>query len=206
MSKTTLPVAGALCALTLVAAPALAGVALVQPDSATATSTFSGSYDIGNTIDGSGLPANFTLTDAHATYVQNNHWTTANGDTIGESATFFFNTPQTFAAFHMWNHRSNGVAANPNYEVTLFDLILRDSASNTLLALTSVAALPDVAVAQTFTFAETSNISSVQFIVRATANNNSSPYTGLAEVAFSVPAPGALATLSLAALAARRRR
>lgn len=197
-----------LTALTLVAAaaPALAGGTLVQPDSATATSTFSVLYDIGNTIDGSGLPVNFTLADAHATYTTNNHWTTASGSTIGVSATFFFNTPQTLAFFHMWNHRSNGIAANPHYEVTLFDLILRDSASNTLLSLTNVTALDNVATAQTFAFAETADISSVQFIVRGTANNNSSPFTGLAEVAFSVPSPGALALIGMGLLPALRRR
>ncbi|HYF15708.1 MAG TPA: hypothetical protein VD971_11625 [Phycisphaerales bacterium] len=196
-----------ICALSCVGlAASAASASLIRPDSATATSTFSGLYDIGNTIDGSGLPANFTPADAHATYTTNNHWTTANGDTIGESATFYFNTPQTLGVFHMWNHRSNGIAANPHYEVTLFDLILRDSASNVLLSLTNVVAQPDVAVAQNFSFAQTANVSSVQLVVRATANNNSSPYTGLAEVAFSVPAPGAAALLALAGLTAARRR
>lgn len=193
-------------AVTACALSATASGTLIVPDSAIATSTFSASYDIGNTIDGSGLPLNFTLADAHATYVQNNHWTTAANRTIGESATFFFTTRQSLAYFHMWNHRSDGVASNPNYDVTLFDLILRDSANNVLHSMNWVSALPNVATAQTFAFTHTDNVSSVEFIVRATENNNVSPYTGLAEVRFSVPAPGMMSVAFIGLMAARRRR
>ncbi|HZW06226.1 MAG TPA: GC-type dockerin domain-anchored protein [Phycisphaerales bacterium] len=164
-----------------------AAAQLIQPDSATATSEFNASYDIGNAIDGSGLPANFTLADPHANYTTNNHWTTRNGETIGESATFTFNNPQTLGVFHMWNHRSNGVASNQFYEPVLFDLELFDGANGagaSLLQLTSVAAVPNFASAQSFPFTVTANVRSVRFTVRATENNNTSPYTGLAEARF----------------------
>jgi hypothetical protein len=172
----------------LSACPARPAVAqLITPDSATATSEFSGSYVIGNTINGSGLPANFTLADAHATYAAGNHWTTQSGRTIGESATFTFNVSQTLGVFHMWNHRSNGIANNANYEPVLFDLELFGGPGGTgssLLLLTNVASQPNVAVAQSFPFVVTAGVRSARFTVRATENGNVSPYTGLAEVRF----------------------
>ena len=166
----------------------IAQAQLIRPNSATATSEFSALYDIGNVIDGSGLPANFTPADAHANYTTNNHWTTRSGQTIGQSATFTFDTSQTIGGFYMWNHRSNGIAANSFYEVVRFDLVLRDGpngSGNVLANLTNIDALPNVAVAQTFAFDPRSNVRSIQFIVRATENNNASPFTGLAEVAFT---------------------
>ncbi len=146
------------CVAVTVAATVFAGVAhgrLFQPDSATATSTFSGSYDIGNTIDGSGLPLNFGPGDGHATYVTNNHWTTAAGalNAGNAAASFFFDAPVTIGTFHMWNHRSNGVAADPGYAVTLFNLRLFDAANNELFSLLNQSATPNVAVAQSFAFA-----------------------------------------------------
>ena len=57
------------------------GQTLLTPASATASTEYSSLYDIGNTIDGSGLPGGFGLTDVHADYATNNHWTT-NGDTV----------------------------------------------------------------------------------------------------------------------------
>jgi hypothetical protein len=71
--------------------------AMVRPDSATAGSTFSGLYDIGNAIDGSGLPVGFTPADAHADYAVNNHWTTTSGavqaGTAWASFFFYYTTP-----------------------------------------------------------------------------------------------------------------
>ena len=176
--------------------PVVAGAQLIRPTSATATSQFSGLYDIGNTIDGSGLPANFTLSDGHANYTTNNHWTTALNQTVGMSATFSFATPQTLTRFYMWNHRSNGIASNSSYAVTRFDLILRDAGGSTLLALTDLTAVGGTAFAQTFCFPQTAGVSSAQFIVRATQNNNVSPYTGLAEVAFGFVNPCSSADVS----------
>jgi hypothetical protein len=158
-----------------------------RPNSATATSEFSASYDIGNAIDGSGLPANFGPNDAHATYTTNNHWTTRANQTIGQSATFTFAAARPVGGFYMWNHRSNGIASNSFYAVTRFDLVFRDGPGGTgtvLQSLNGLTALGNIAAAQTFAFPVVANVRSVQFIVRATANNNSSPYTGLAEVGF----------------------
>ncbi|MBS0195935.1 MAG: hypothetical protein JSR77_04175 [Planctomycetes bacterium] len=158
---------------------------LIRPDSATATSEFSGSYLVTNAINGSGLPPGFTPESEHATYVAGNHWTTRSGQTIGQSATFSFATPKTLGGFHMWGHRSNGVASNPYYAVTRFDLVLRDGAGSVLATHANLVGVPGVLSAQTYAFDMIAGVRSVQFIVRATNNNNASPYTGLAEVAFA---------------------
>ena len=140
---------------------------LIRPDSATAESEFSGSYDIGNAIDGSGLPEDFTPADPHATYVPNNHWTTrANAIPNGTAnATFFFDEPQDLGRFYMWNHRSNGVASDSFYEVMLFDLTFRDSDGAELYSMLDVAAVGETAVAQTFCFPEVIGVSSVELRV-----------------------------------------
>jgi hypothetical protein len=186
-----------LAALTATALlPALAHAqAFIRADSATATSVFSGSYVAANAINGSGMPAGFTPASPHATYVAGNHWTTRSGDTIGESATFSFNVPQSLGGFHMWAHRSNNIATNPHYAVTLFDLVLRDAGGTVLANLTGLTGVPNIQTAQTYGFNIVSNVSSVEFIVRATANNNSSPFTGLAEVAFADCIPASVAAL-----------
>ncbi len=177
----------------IVLAPATAGAALVQPDTASASSAFSGSYVPQNTINGSGLPAGFTPADAHANYGGGNHWTTSGAAPTDQFITWGFDAPVTLGGIHIWNHRSNVIAANPGYEPVLFDLTLFDSASNVLLYWDDVALLPDTAVAQTFGFGGLiANVSSVRFDVEATQSSTS--YTGLAEVAFStsaVPVPGA---------------
>ncbi len=157
---------------------------VIRPNGATATSEFSGSYLVTNAINGTGLPANFSLSDAHATYAPGNHWTTQANRTIGESATFTFNQPVSVGGFHMWAHRSNGVASNPYYAVTRFDLVLRDGAGATLAQHLGLVGVPNVPTAQSYAFNIVDNVRSIQFIVRATNNNNVSPYTGLAEVAF----------------------
>jgi hypothetical protein len=182
MMITLRSVCAAALALTILAGAAEAQI--IRPDSATATTQFSSGYVIANAINGTGLPANFSPADAHETYAFGNHWTTANGRTIGESATFNFNTPQTLGGFYMWQHRSNGVASNPYYAVVRFDLVLRDGGGAVLATFPNLTALPNIATAQTIPFAVTSGVRSVQFIVRETQNNNVSPYTGLAEVAF----------------------
>lgn len=181
-------------------------VELFQPDSAVTGSSFSSAYAIENAINGSGLPAGFGPDDPHATYVQGNHWTTASGAlAAGDAwATFFFDAPVTVGTFFLWNHRSDGVAADPNYEVTLFDLVLRDAGGSVLAEFRGLDALPDTAVAQAYAFAPVGGVASVDFIIRANAGSS---YTGVAEVAFAaVPAPGTLALLATGAVAARRRR
>ncbi|MGH7131017.1 MAG: GC-type dockerin domain-anchored protein [Phycisphaerales bacterium] len=167
--------------------PLAASAQLIRPDSATATSEFSGSYVIANTINGSGLPAGFTLASTHATYAVNNHWTTVANHTLGESATFTFNAPQAIGVFHYWPHRSNGIAANPNYEATLYDLTFYDGPNGTGTTLAAYTNLPgavdrDTVYSQPIT--ALTAVRSVRYTIRQTQNNNASPYTGLAEVAF----------------------
>ncbi len=173
---------------------------LIRPTSATAGSTFSSLYDIGNAIDGSGMPASFTLDSLHGTYTVNNHWTTQFG-AIGAGtawAEFFFDTPQTLGQFHLWNHRSNGVASNANYAVTQFDLELRSATGAPLLTLTDVAAAGVPAGSytggvQTFSFAATEGVSSVWFRIDRNVQfdlfGGDGVYTGVAEVAFGAPVP-----------------
>lgn len=219
----TLPFA-AVTAAAVAVMPALADPsALIRADSAIAGSQFSGSYDIGNAIDGSGLPADFGLDDLHGNYAANNHWTTASG-AIGAGtawAEFFFDSPQTLGQFHLWNHRSNGVASNGHYAVTQFDLQLRDAQGNALLTLLDVPAAGTVAgsydgAVQSFSFAATAGVSSVWFNidrnVRIDLFGGTGVYTGVAEVAFGapIPEPGSVALMTLGLLAIgvqlRRRR
>ncbi|MFI4853622.1 MAG: hypothetical protein ACIAQF_01430 [Phycisphaerales bacterium JB065] len=186
MRPTTLT-AIVLSAATLAVAAA-SNTSLIRPDSATAQSEFNGSYDIGNAIDGSGLPEDFTPADPHETYVVNNHWTTRSGAIAAETAraTFFFDTAQDLGRFYMWNHRSNNIASDPFYEVIRFDLIFRDADGVELYAMTDVPAVGETAVAQTFCFPEVQGVRSVEFII---LENQGSIYTGLAEVAFGDASP-----------------
>lgn len=160
-------------------------VPLFQPDSATAGSEFSGAYVITNTINGSAMPVNFCPASAHGTYLANNHWTTKSGALQQGTAfaNFFFDEDQTIGTFLMWNHRSNGVASDPGYAVTLFDLRLYDADDIVLLELLDTPATPNVAISQAYRFGPIEGVRRVEFIV--VANNGSPQYTGLAEVAFS---------------------
>ena len=195
------------CAVALGASPATA--AMFSPDSAEAGSEFSGNYLIDFAIDGSGLPDPFTASDEHSTYVQRNHWTTRSGALAAGNAwaDFFFDAPQTIGTFYMWNHRSDGVAADGGYAVTRFNLELFDGADNSLGGLTNRSATPGVFTAQAFGFAAIDNVSRVRLTI---LDNNGSPrYTGVGEVAFddlTVPAPGGAIALGLAGLGAVRRR
>lgn len=199
--------------------PTLASANLIRPDAAVAGSEFSAAYDIGNAIDGSGLPAGFGLDDLHATYTTNNHWTTANGAIAAGLAwaEFSFDELQTIGQFHLWNHRSNGVASNPYYAVTQFDLVFKDAAGEVLVSLDDLSAVGGLGTgaAQTFAFAPVSGVKTVRLVIDA----NSTPqgwtgvnYTGVAEVAFSAtspvpePATALMAAGGLVALLLRRRR
>lgn len=198
--------------------PTMAQANLIRPDSAVAGSTFSSSYDIGNAIDGSGLPAGFTSADLHGTYTTNNHWTTKNGAiAAGEAwAEFSFAELQTIGQFHLWNHRSNGVASNAYYAVTQFDLVFKDADGAVILSLDDLTALGGLGTGavQTFTFVPVSGVKTVRLVIDA----NSTPagwtgvnYTGVAEVAFDTtspvpePATALMALAGLATLVARRR-
>lgn len=192
--------------LAMVGAPGAIGATLFQPDSATATSEHSPSFDIGNVINGSGLPANFGPNDPHNNYAINNHWTTAENEVAGVSATFFFQSEVTIGSFYMWNHRSNSIASNIYYAVTDFDLILRNADGDPLLTLPNLTALSDVAVAQTYSFQSVTGVRSVDFVIngnRGLAEGINPNFTGLAEVAFSavgIPEPSGLVVAALALL------
>lgn len=201
MLPLTLPV------LALLASSLPVSAALIQPDTATASSAyFDGHYEPEFTIDGSGMPANFTPADAHAPYGQDNHWTSDNSTIPSQQwIRWGFTTPQTLGAMYIWNHRSNG-----NYAVTSFDLTILDSANNVLLFSNDVA-LAGLATAQTFNFGPLAGISAVLFEIE---QNQGSNFTGLAEVAFETavitqapePATLALAGLGLLGIGLARRR
>lgn len=207
-------------AVTMLSRPnSVEGQPIFRPDAAIAGSQFSGAYDIGNVIDGSGLPEGFDLDDSHATYVENNHWTTATGAIESNSAwaTFFFDSPVALTHFHMWNHMSNGVASNGGYGVTSFDLFLRDVSGANLFSLLDQTAIGTMAYGrvQSYQFGRVTGVSEVHFRIRANVGGQSAGerYTGLAEVAFSdapavaVPEPSiaVLVAAGLLALAARGR-
>lgn len=200
--------------LTIVSLLALASASqalMFQPDSATALSQFSGGYDIGNAIDGSGLPLGFGPSSVHATYASGNHWTTAsNAINNGTAkATFAFNNDVTIGTFYMWNHLSNGVASNSLYAVTLFDLVLKDSGNNVLYSILNQSALPNVHTAQSFGFAPVSGVRTVEFSILANGQPTNNSYTGVAEVAFdteSVPEPTVMGILGLGLVGLVKRR
>lgn len=188
----------------------LATAQLIQPDSATASSEFSGAYLITNTINGSGLPAGFGPDAVHNTYLQNNHWTTRSGALQNNNAfaNFFFDDPTTIGTMYLWNHLSNGVAADPGYAVTLFDLRYYGAGDVVLFeSLDTVAnpVWPPDGKSQAFDFPMTDGVVRVEFVIRA--NRGSPQYTGFAEIAFSpIPAPGTAAVLGCIGFAAARRR
>jgi hypothetical protein len=175
---------GAVAALAVLAGGG-AQAAIITPDTAVANSQFAGGYNAENTINGTGL-SGFGATDAHAAYAPGNHWTTGTlANAIGASITWGFNSAVSLSDIYIWNHQSNGgLAANPGYDVTLFDLVLRDAGGSALATFSNIALAPDTATRQTFSFGSTiSNVRSASFTVRGT-QNPSTPFTGLAEVRF----------------------
>ena len=195
-------------AVTLFAAADAASAGLVRPDTAVASSAFNtSSYAAANTINGSGLPADFTAADAHDPYSAaggGNHWTTSSSDS-DRFITWSFDTPVDLAAMVVWNHQSNGgLASNGGYDVTLFDLTV---VGDTTLTLTDVSLEPDTATGQTVDFGGlVTGVTSVTFDIEET-QLPTTPFTGLAEVAFAVPEPGtAAAALVLCGPLLTRRR
>ena len=162
-----------------------ANAAVIKPDTAVASSVFSGGYVADNTINGTGLTGTgINPAEAHADYAFGNHWTTANGtDPVDAFITWGFNVGQTLGGIYIWNHRSNdpGHASNPGYEPTLFDLTVTHFGGS--LVLNDVSIAPDTATAQGFGFGSVlTGVTSVRFDVEAV--QSSPTFTGLAEVAF----------------------
>lgn len=177
-------------AVALAAIGASSEASIIRANTATASSSFSANYVPTNTINGSGLNSQGCPGGEHAAYTVGNHWTTANGtNPIGQFITWGFNTPQTLSGVHIWNHQSSaGHAANPFYDVTLFDLEVRDSANAVIYFVTNQPMLPDTATSQYFGFESVlSDVKSVKFTVKQT--QGSTTYTGLAEVLFESPLP-----------------
>lgn len=180
---------------------------MITPDSATAMSTFNANYDIGNAIDGSGLPAGFTPADSHADYAAGNHWTTATGAVAAGTAkaSLFFDNPTDIGGLYLWNHRSNVISVNPDYDVRGFDLIFRDGAGVEIGSALGLEAQENIASGQTFVFPIVSGVRQVDFIINSTWG--STTYTGFAEIRFdTVPAPGTIAVGVLGLVAGVRRR
>lgn len=199
----------------------LVGIATVSnaqfftADSAVAGSEFSSNYRIANAINGSGLTPGFGLTTPHAVYSSasgGNHWTTlANAINNGTAwAEFSFTTAKTVGSFHMWNHQSNGgLASNPDYDVTKFNLKLYDSSNALVFSLLNATAQENITTAQSYAFSPVADVKKVRFEILANARPNNDSYTGLGEVLFSsqaVPEPATMAALGLGALAVMRRR
>ncbi len=169
---------------------ALADASIVRANTATASSQFNSNYAPSNTINGSGLGGLACPGTPHAAYAVQNHWTNAGStNPVGQHITWGFNTPQTLSGIHIWNHQSTTPHANnPFYEVTLFDLEVRDSANAVVFSMVNHPMLPDTATAQFFSFGGTlSDVKSVKFTVKQT--QGSTNYTGLAEVLFESPLP-----------------
>lgn len=178
---------------------------IITPTDAVASSEFSGSYLIANTINGSGLVGSDIAAATHSTYVQGNHWTTRPGQHIGANATFFFGNVETVGQLLLWNHRSNNIAADPGYAVRTFDLEFFDENDVLIRSINGLSAEKDVDTAQVYTFGLIDGVSSVKITIRE--NHGSSQYTGFGEIRFSsIPTPGAAGVLALAGVAAVRRR
>ncbi|QJE98512.1 hypothetical protein [Luteolibacter luteus] len=200
--------------LALATFPSAHAAVMIVPDSIHEVSSFfSPEYKPQNTINGSGLPGDYSASSIHAAYSNTgggNHWTSA-ADTqpLDQFITFAFNTAQDLTSFVMWNHQSNGgISTNSGYDVTLFDLTFYAADGTTVLfTLNDLAAQPDTASGQVFNFSVVEGVSLVRFDIEGVQGSND--YTGLGEVAFmAVPEPGAamLGVMALAGSVMRRRR
>jgi hypothetical protein len=198
----------------LLALCASAQAAVIQPDTATASSSFNlTDYAPANTINGSGLQGALSTLpnhDAYSSAGSGNHWTTsAAGDVLDNWIQWGFSSAQTLDTIYLWNHQSNGgLASNSGYDVGNFSLTFLDSFLNTIGTYSGVLAF-DSAAAQSFNFGSLSDISFVRFDINS-VQNVSTPYTGLAEVAFrtvtstppthGVPDGGTTASMLLAGM------
>ena len=159
----------------------------VSADSATASSYFANSsnYHPENTLFGNGLSTANDPSATHREYLRGNHWTTQSGDLTDAWIRWSFNTVTDLGGIYIWNHQSThspGLANNPGYEPTLFDLTLYDLGGSILQSFDDVALAPDSNIASAFTWNVIQGVASVLFEVEAVQSSNN--YTGLAEVLF----------------------
>lgn len=198
------PRAGIALALLSLCTPAHA--AIIQPNTAVASTFFSSDYAATNTINGSGLTGPVGTLPTHAAYSNasgGNHWTTANSNPLDAFITWGFSSPQTLDTIYLWNHQSNGIAANPNYDVGNFALTFLDSSSAVIGTYSGTLAF-DSNAAQAFNFGTLAGVSSVRFDVNSVQGTTN--FTGLAEVAFNTAtinpnnAPDAASTAGLLGL------
>jgi hypothetical protein len=192
---------------------ATASAQIFAVESAVAGSTFSGSYDIGNAIDGSGLSGGRLPETPHDVYAVDNHWTTsANAIQNGTAwAVFSWSTEVNIASFLLWNHQSNGIASNANYAVRRFNLRFFDATNTEIGQLMNAQAQAGVETAQIYNFDLITGVRRVQFEILANGSSNGSSFTGLGDVAFSseplaVPEPVMLSVLAAAGVFISRRR
>lgn len=163
--------------LVLAALCASAQATIIQPDTAVASSFFSGHYVPENTINGSGLLGLVTALPSHAGYTGGNHWTTLGGNPLDGWIRWSFASSQILDTIYLWNHQS------PNrYDVTAFSLTFFDAASTQIGTYSSTLAV-DSAAAQAFSFGPLVGVRSVRFDVNGTQGHPT--WTGLAEVAFN---------------------
>jgi hypothetical protein len=164
---------------------------LLRPDTATAKSEFTTSFDGSaiNTINGSGMPLGFNATDNHQIYKSGNHWVTDSAFPEGNTITWGFNQPQTLTSIVLWNHQSSeAFPGSDGYDVTGFDLMLLDENGNEIEEITDVELYPNTASGQILGFArEIKNVSTVRLTIVAV--EDSLQYAALAEVAFNAPLP-----------------
>jgi hypothetical protein len=219
-----LPAALAVAGLLATEAPA----ATFSPTGATASSQFSGAYDPGNTIDGSGLGGlGFAPSAIHAAYSANNHWTTTGAAPLDQWIRWSFAAPVDIGGLWIWNHLSNNIASNPNYGPTLFSLTFLDASDAVLASFANIALSPQpvggtTGASQGFTLGSVlSGVSALRFDVdgKLPAGNGTGEFTGLAEVLISdttisgaqplaavpLPASGLLLLAALAGITTRRR-
>jgi len=216
-SRTLLAIVG-FAAIAMVGAPASAAV-IISPVAATASSTYSATYDIGNTIDRSGLFTPFVsgVTDfdayvatnpIHTLVAENNEWFSAEGVTSAQ-VTYDLGSVIGIDRLALWNEEFSGFGTG------------RVSVSNdgiTFASLTSISPVDSPFVTdygvQVFGLGALST-RFVRFDISGCPQPNGDPrlLCGIGEVAFStvgtsVPEPGSLALLgvALAGLGFARRR
>jgi len=172
--------------LALAICTAAKAAVIIQPDTATASSSFSTFFEPINTINGSGLLGPVSSLPNHAAYsgeAGGNHWTT-NG-IIAPTNNWIewgFNTLQTLNTIYIWNHQSNNIASNPGYDVGNFTLTFYNALNQQVGLIYSGTLAFDSAAPQAFDFG-LRTFSSVRFDIDSV--QSSTDFTGLAEVAFS---------------------